>query len=123
MNYLIKMDLTNNLISYTWNCTTIKNKLVELEHFINYYNIDMCRLSETRLGPENKLKCKEYAVHRNDRNMQGGGVAVLIKSNTTIKYFILPNDPQFPTESIVFNLYTIKGAVIVVAMCNPLIRV
>lgn len=106
-----------NINCCTWNCTTIKTRLNELDYFLDNNNIDICCLNETRLSPNKKLKCKGYVVHRNDRNSQGGGVAVLIKEG--IKHELLPKYPQFPNENVALNIKTHNGEITIVAVYNP----
>lgn len=111
------MSLVNKIKCCTWNCTTINNRLQELDHFLNNFNLDVCCLNETRLSQERKLKCKGYIVYRNDRNSQGGGVAVIIRNN--IKHYRIPNQTQFPDECVILNLITDAGDVTVAAIYNP----
>lgn len=62
----------------SWNCNGIKNKYGDLHYAINHYKPKIIFLNETKLGPTDKLKLKNYTTIRADRNHLGGGVACLI---------------------------------------------
>lgn len=63
----------------TWNCNGIRNKSQELIHFLNEHKIDIMSLNETKLDSNDKFSMRGYHILRNDRNSNGGGVALLIR--------------------------------------------
>lgn len=117
MTFLDKMATTNKIICCTWNCDTIKTRQLELSCFLDNFNIDICCLNETRLDKGLKLKCTGYNVHRSDRNSQGGGVAILVKSN--IKHEKNYTVNNISTENLVVDIDTDNGKVTIVAVYNP----
>ena len=76
------MNPTTNIMC--WNSISIINKLLELPHYAQKYNIDIIALSETLLKNKHKLNSNGYNIYRNDC---GRGVALLIRSNT--KHFLI----------------------------------
>lgn len=72
----------------TWNANSIKFKLNELKFVLCHYNIDVIGISETKLDCKQTLIIPGYFVYRQDRNSQGGGVAVIVRK--TIQHNFLP---------------------------------
>ena len=55
---------------------------VEISLFLKESDIDILTLNETWLKSKFKLDIPNYIITRNDRpRMQGGGVAILVRSN------------------------------------------
>lgn len=78
-----------NLKILQWNVRGIKNKLYELAHIAN--NFDIFIISETWLNLTNKVKLRGFDVVREDRlYAEGGGVAIFVRNG--IKYSILKVD-------------------------------
>lgn len=63
-----------------WNANGLRAKVGELIHFLNKHKIDLAVLTETKLDPNFNLKIRNYNIFRYDRNMRGGGVAILTKN-------------------------------------------
>lgn len=101
----------------TWNCCTIKDKLLELKEHIYQNDIDVIGLNETRLNPDHKLKIRGYKVYRNDRNSCGGGVAILIKNK--IKHSQLHTPTLDTLEAISIQIETTVGNITTTAVYNP----
>lgn len=101
----------------TWNCDSIKIRLIEFTQFLSNYNIDLCCLNETKLGPNQRFSVTNYTIYRNDRNTHGGGVAVLIKNN--IKHHQLSSIPNVTQEHVVLKIFTSIGDFTIIAIYNP----
>lgn len=86
------IDSTDLLRILAWNSNSIRYKLLELELYNQKENFDIICLSETKLDKDYKnLKLPGYSCYRQDRNSDGGGVAILIKSNIPHCEFQVPN--------------------------------
>lgn len=89
----------------TWNAQSVNNKKLELENFLNKYDIDIILISETFLKPAKSFFIQNYICYRKDRDDEPhGGVCILIKN--TIKSGPLPDLNLEFIESIgiiVFN--------------------
>lgn len=76
----------SNLNIIFWNSRSIRNKIVELTHFIVSNHVDICCLSETWLNESDGFNIPNYKYVRKDRVGQaGGGVAIIIKNNIEFK--------------------------------------
>lgn len=86
---MFQLQVGKNLKIIQWNARGIKNKLIELTHNANYY--DILLISETWLNFTNKVEMRNFDIVRGDRlDAEGGGVAIFVRSN--IKYSILKVD-------------------------------
>lgn len=65
-----------------WNCNSVKNKLNELQFFIQKFNFSIIALNETKTDHTHLLDIPKYTTIRKDRTKNGGGVALLISQNT-----------------------------------------
>ncbi|GFT78305.1 RNA-directed DNA polymerase from mobile element jockey [Nephila pilipes] len=66
----------------SWNCSSIRNKILEFQDFISEIDPDIIALQETRLAPAFHFNLANYTTHRTDRSTHaGGGTAVLIKNS------------------------------------------
>lgn len=64
-----------------WNCNSIRPKILELCNLNQKENFDIICLSETKLNNSHSLNIPGYACYREDRNCNGGGVAIFVRSN------------------------------------------
>lgn len=80
-NYTIKNDIR----ILQWNCRSINSKVGELCKLIQIFKIDVVLLQETFLSDNKTFKINNFNIIRNDRNSQGGGVAIAIKNNWKFK--------------------------------------
>jgi hypothetical protein len=58
-----------------WNADGLRDRRLELEHFLNQHGVDICLLSETFLNPGQA----NYVCHRTDRTTHDGGTAILVR--------------------------------------------
>lgn len=85
--------MNNNIKITSWNARSIRSKKLELFHFLEKHNVDICLISETWLNNNFSLRNNNYYSYRYDRSTgNGGGVAILIKK--TIQHQLLP--PKIP---------------------------
>jgi hypothetical protein len=49
-----------------WNAGGVRDKKLELEHFLSQRRVDICLLSETFLNPEQPFRLVNYVCHRTD---------------------------------------------------------
>lgn len=57
---------------FLWNATNVKEKLPELEVFLQNNNIDVALITETWLLPTDRFYLKDYISIRKDRATRGG---------------------------------------------------
>jgi len=62
-----------------WNADGIRGKKQELDHFLGQHGIDICLLAETHLRSGDVFRLANYVCHRNNRLMEGGGTAILVR--------------------------------------------
>ena len=88
------MGLVKNvaLKVYYFNARSIRNKIIELQAFLDKEVPDILALSETWLSPNDQFIVRGYNVCRCDRlNKIGGGVAILVHENLKFVPIKLPN--------------------------------
>lgn len=75
------MPLINQVKLLYWNAqgVTNKNKVSELQYFVNNGGYDLVLLGETFLKEHHSLEMTNYAIYRCDRETHGGGVAIAVK--------------------------------------------
>lgn len=72
-----------SLVSF--NIVTLPGNLDEFLHFMCNNPVDIIALNETRLEsniPDNEINIDGYDLYRNDRNREGGGVAIYINNKS-----------------------------------------
>ena len=57
----------------------VRDRKLELVHFLSYYGVDNCLLRETFLKPGEALRFANYVYHRTDRPTAGGGIEMLAR--------------------------------------------
>jgi len=66
------------------NCCGIVNKYLEIQDLLLSQNIDILLCAETHLEDsisDSEVFLPNYSVYRKDRNRQGGGVSIAIRSD------------------------------------------
>jgi len=58
------------------NINSLRNKINELEYFLNGNNFHVFSLNETKVKDINLMSISNYSLLRNDRTNRGGGVAI-----------------------------------------------
>ncbi|KAJ8967934.1 hypothetical protein NQ317_000813 [Molorchus minor] len=67
----------------SWNADGIRSKKNELLEIADRLDPDVIAIQETKMDSRHEFRMRGYKVYRQDRNIRGGGVAVLVKSNIT----------------------------------------
>ncbi|KAJ8967935.1 hypothetical protein NQ317_000814 [Molorchus minor] len=67
----------------SWNADGIRSRRNELLETADRLEPDVIAIQETKMDSRHEFKMRGYKVYRQDRNIRGGGVAVLVKSNIT----------------------------------------
>lgn len=67
-----------------WNANALsEDKKMELKHFLDYYHVDICMISETHFTEESYLKMNGYnsyhTTHPADKAR--GGAAIIVRSS------------------------------------------
>jgi hypothetical protein len=57
----------------------MRDRKLELEHFLNQHGVDNCLLSETFLNHGQAFRLANYVCNRTDRPTAGGGTAILVR--------------------------------------------
>lgn len=80
-------------------------------------NIDIIGISETKLDSKKKLKIPGYRIYRNDRNSNGGGVALAVKRQIPHDQTVLPVVRNF--ESVGISIRTSLGKITLIQAYVP----
>lgn len=74
--------MTKSLKIATWNANGVSQKFLEISNFLNYNQIDILTINETKLKNNHKFFIKGYQTYRQDRqdNSGFGGIAILVKN-------------------------------------------
>jgi endonuclease/exonuclease/phosphatase family metal-dependent hydrolase len=105
---------TNYLRLMAWNANSITNKKDELADFMKRQKIHVCLVSETLLKPANKFKQHKHSTYRTDRATQGGGTAIIIRSD--IQHHNIDLLPLNSMEATAVVVQTSKGPIKLVAV-------
>jgi exonuclease III len=62
-----------------WNADGVRGRKLELEHFHNQHDVDICPLSETFLNPGQAFRLANYVCQRTDMLTAWGGTAILVR--------------------------------------------
>ncbi|KAJ8912970.1 hypothetical protein NQ315_000026 [Exocentrus adspersus] len=111
----VQRKMPESLRVASWNTDSFTARKHELQEFLTRLEIDVVALQETRLAENMSTKIPGYVVYRQDRNRQGGGVAVAIKRG--IDHYML-QVPQLDTiEAVAVGIRTSRYGEIAVASC------
>ncbi|KAJ8975573.1 hypothetical protein NQ317_018105 [Molorchus minor] len=67
----------------SWNVNGIRSRRNELLEIADRPDPDVIAIQETKIDSRHEFRMRGYRVYLQDRNIRGGGVAVLVKSNIT----------------------------------------
>lgn len=101
----------------TWNANSIKCKFIELSHVIFDYNVDIIGICETRIDNTYSLRAHGYQVYRQDRDSEGGGVALMIRNNLQQSEYKLPKFDNI--EAVAVQINSGSGPLVIVAAYLP----
>ena len=99
-----------------WNCQSLRNKIAELNRFVEKNNIDIILLSETWLNDKISANISSFASYRVDRSH--GGVAIFIRKSISHSY---SHQISFPfAEAISLKIHDSKGDFTISSIyCSP----
>ena len=75
------------------NVNSLRYRVNEIASLVNTYSIDILCLQETKLCDgvsDSELSITDYDIHRSDRNANGGGVAIYVKSCYAASRLVAP---------------------------------
>jgi hypothetical protein len=84
----LKHDFMNKFVSASLNVRSLLPKIDEVSMLALNNNLDIFGINETWLDstiPDSAVNIPGYKIYRKDRNRQGGGVALYVKSTITAK--------------------------------------
>ena len=73
-----RTDRSKALRLACWNGDGVRDRKLELEHFLNQHGVDICLLSDTFLNPGQASRLANYVCHRRQTG-SGGGTAILVR--------------------------------------------
>ena len=83
--------MEKRIIICQWNCRSAISNKDNLERLLLEKNVDIALLNETWFKPGKYISFAGYNIERKDRqDGQGGGVAILVKTNIPYKYLNYP---------------------------------
>jgi len=94
-----------------WNADGVRGRNLELKHFLNQHNVDICLLSETFLYSGQAFRLANYVCHRTDKLTAGDGTAILARRGT-----VHPSEP-------VPGLTHLEATVIQVALAGKPVKI
>jgi hypothetical protein len=96
----------------------VRGRKLELEHFINQHDVDICLLSETFLNPGQTFRLANYVCHRTDRITAGSGTAMLVRRGIVYHSVPVPGLTHLEATAIRVTLAG-KPVKILVAYLSP----
>lgn len=97
-----------------WNADGVHGRMLELDHFLMQYGIDICLLTETHLRSGEAFWMANYVGHRTDRLMEGGGTAVLVCRG--IDHYAVPVQGQKHLEATAIQVMLASKPVKILAV-------
>jgi len=76
--------IIHNLTVARWNCNSIKAHKPEITQLLTKNHNFIC-LNETKLSDKDIINFPNYNISRKDRNIHGGGVAILTRTDMEIE--------------------------------------
>jgi exonuclease III len=113
----------NKLKIVHWNANSISNKKEELKIFLKNQNVDICVVSETKLGKNSIFDFsdfeKDYNILIKFRQNKGGagGIAVFIKNK--LSYSEIKDYDSYNVEQISFKLFHQRKEYFIMGIYNP----
>ena len=73
-----------------WNAISVKNKITDLQNFLDIQNTDIAILTETWLAPSDKIRLRNYNIYRKDgtpttQNKPRGGILIATHKNIPVE--------------------------------------
>lgn len=91
-----------------WNARGLKRKVQSFRLLLQEQNVDIALISETFLGPGDRLKIPGFLIYRKDETSETGrtirGLAVLVRRNTIHQPLPLPNLQSIDTLGVELQL-------------------
>lgn len=111
------MSANSSINIVEWNANGVRNKVHELQEFIDRYNIDVLLLCETKLCHTVKFELCGYITYRADNRNRAGGVAICVKQ--TISHEMVPSTATDHIENISIKLRLNSGDIVVTSAYSP----
>ena len=102
------------------NIRSILPKIDELQHIVHYYSIDCLSVNETLLNssiPDGEISIKGFCLFRNDRDRNGGGVALYINEN--LSPCMINDNTCISSESVWVKVKVKYGYIIIGSIYRP----
>ena len=118
------MSHNKSLNIILWNATSVKNKTVELQNFLDIQNTDIAVVTETWLIPSDKIRLRNYNVYRKDEtphNKRSEGVLIATHKNIPVEDTPQQTLPNIGTVEI--KLKTTPPLTIGAAYASPKISI
>ena len=82
----------------------MRDRKLELEHFLSQHGVNICLLIETFLNPEQSFRLANYVCHHTDRPTAGGGTAILVRRGIVHQSVPVPGLTRLETTAIQVTL-------------------
>jgi hypothetical protein len=103
----------------SWNANGLRNKTIELQHYLKTHKIKIVLIQETHLKPSVNLFIPNFQVHRTDRPglKKGGGTAILVHQSIQHHQILTPD--SFHIESTAIQITTNHGPLNIISAYLP----
>lgn len=102
----------------SWNLDGLRGRKLELVDILNRLEIDVMAIQETKLSEASRISIPDYDIYRQDRDNNGGGVALAIKK--CIDHYPLQRLQTRNIEAVAIMVRSLRhGDIAVVSCYNP----
>ena len=110
--------IVNEIVMVSWNCDGISNLGTQalLVNYLQDKRPHLFALQETKLNGQ-PVYFPSYKVFRRDRNSDGGGVALLVRSDISARSVSVGN--TYSIESVMVEVLTSVGKLLVASVYSP----
>ncbi|KAJ8915573.1 hypothetical protein NQ315_012458 [Exocentrus adspersus] len=99
----------------SWNLDGLRGRKLELEEILHRLEIDVAALQETKLSETSRITLPGYDIYRHDRDANGGGVALAVKS--CIDHYPLQRLQTQNTEAVAIAVRSLRHRDVAVVSC------
>lgn len=96
----------------SWNARSLRNKNIELIDFLNTNKPHFVNISETHFNNKDKFTVPGYTIYRKDKEGDGGGVLIMVKSGISHTLRIINNLNHIEAIGVEVSINNINTTII-----------